>query len=217
MGSGLLRLCFASSHLLIGVGSSSIPFSWALRLCLPCSFINTTVSSTWGHNSAIQISTYAFKSSNPTKLVVFPRFFVFAARPFNRMSLVREIETEGRTLASFSSFVFKAIYKRWMELKLSARSTAMPLLQPNQVIEATVALGATFVLWKLLKAFVVKNPLNNIPGPPPSSLLTGSRFDCRLLWDNHVTNYRNLIIRSFNQSRRHRRLGMDTRHYDEVS
>ena len=32
---------------------------------------------------------------------------------------------------------------------------------------------AGYLLWKILRAYVVRSPLDNLPGPPPKSLLTG--------------------------------------------
>lgn len=40
---------------------------------------------------------------------------------------------------------------------------------------AAVALAVGRVLWRVLSRYLLRSPLDNIPGPPPESILSGER------------------------------------------
>ena len=40
---------------------------------------------------------------------------------------------------------------------------------------AVVALAVGRVLWRVLSRYLLRSPLDNIPGPPPESILSGER------------------------------------------
>lgn len=42
------------------------------------------------------------------------------------------------------------------------------------LLQATLICGATWLLWKVLRQFVVKSALDNLPGPPSASILLGN-------------------------------------------
>lgn len=42
------------------------------------------------------------------------------------------------------------------------------------LLAGVVAVSAAWALWELLKGYVLKSPLDNIPGPPGKSLWKGS-------------------------------------------
>ncbi|KAI0791136.1 cytochrome P450 [Abortiporus biennis] len=68
------------------------------------------------------------------------------------------------------------------------------------IIQISVLYGTLCVLWTLFRNYVLPSPLDNIPGPNPSSLLTGniSEFEDRKLgWDfrNDLLNKWNGVVR----------------------
>lgn len=63
-----------------------------------------------------------------------------------------------------------------------------------------------WALWALLKHFVMKHPLDNIPGPPSPSFLTGMLLDCPLVYVFRVDH--SLAGREFGTNFRPSRLGV---------
>ena len=43
----------------------------------------------------------------------------------------------------------------------------------TSLVQGVIICSATWVLWKFFRQWVVKSPLDNIPGPPPKSFLYG--------------------------------------------
>ncbi|KJA27942.1 hypothetical protein HYPSUDRAFT_34176 [Hypholoma sublateritium FD-334 SS-4] len=56
-------------------------------------------------------------------------------------------------------------------------------------IQALGLLGISWILWKLLRHWVLPSPLDNIPGPPPEAFLTGvySKLFSNNAWAYHKT------------------------------
>ncbi|KAL4242915.1 cytochrome P450 family protein [Abortiporus biennis] len=68
------------------------------------------------------------------------------------------------------------------------------------IVQATLACGTLWVLWKLFRNYVLRSPLDNIPGPKSSSWLTGNikEFEDRKLgWDfrEDLLNKWNSVVR----------------------
>ncbi|KAJ7626870.1 hypothetical protein FB45DRAFT_749544 [Roridomyces roridus] len=45
---------------------------------------------------------------------------------------------------------------------------------PLSSVEHALILSLSYVLWRTLRGFFVRNPLDNIPGPPSDSFLAGN-------------------------------------------
>ncbi|KAJ7615888.1 cytochrome P450 [Roridomyces roridus] len=52
----------------------------------------------------------------------------------------------------------------------------MPSRMPLSSVEHALILSLSYVLWRTLRGFFVRNPLDNIPGPPSDSFLAGVLF-----------------------------------------
>ncbi|KAI0329087.1 cytochrome P450 [Cubamyces sp. BRFM 1775] len=64
----------------------------------------------------------------------------------------------------------------------------------TSLVQGAIICSATWVLWKFFRQWVVKSPLDNIPGPPSTSFLYGHlrdllRLDCWEIHNHLVENY----------------------------